>query len=148
MRAASARLLLCLALATGAGCGGDDGAATMDGWTQLAPAPLARTEVAAARVGRHIYVIGGFERDSGASTPATERYDVESGRWVRVSDMPVALNHAAAATYRGDVYVLGGYSGERDLSREVATLYRYDPQRSRWAGCRRPRPRAARWRSA
>ena len=133
MRAAPARLLLCLALAAAAGCGGDDGAARGSGWKELAPAPLARTEVAAARVGRHIYVIGGFERDSGATTAAIERYDIESGRWVRVPDMPVALNHAAAAAYRGDVYVLGGYRGERDLSREVATLYRYDPDRSRWS---------------
>jgi N-acetylneuraminic acid mutarotase len=101
-------------------------------WRTLASAPLARTEVAAARVGRFIYVMGGFERDSGATTAATERYDIERDRWTRVADMPVALNHAAAAPYRGFVYVLGGYRGRTRLADEVATLFRYDPGRDRW----------------
>jgi hypothetical protein len=34
--------------------------ARTDGWTTLTPAPLERTEVAAARIGRFIYVVGGF----------------------------------------------------------------------------------------
>jgi N-acetylneuraminic acid mutarotase len=118
-----------LVAAVVAGCGDDRGAPQ---WRSLAPAQLERTEVAAARVGRFIYVMGGFERDSGASTAATERYDIRRDRWTRVADMPVALNHAAATSRRGKVYVVGGYSGERDLSREVATLYSYDPRRDRW----------------
>src|SRR5687767_9164936 len=131
MRGALARAA-CIAVVA-AGCG-DDGklAAEGPGWRELSPAPLARTEVAAARVGRFIYVMGGFERESGESTVATERYDIRRDRWTRVADMPVALNHAAAAAYDGDVYVLGGYAGRRDLSRAVSTLYRYDPGSDRW----------------
>ena len=86
----------------------------------------------AARVGRHIYVIGGFERSTGSTTAATERYDTRRDRWTRVEDMPRPLNHVAATSYRGDVYVVGGYAGESGLTNEVATLYRYDPQRDRW----------------
>ena len=99
----------------------------------MRPAQLARTEVAAARVGRFVYVAGGFERRSGRSTAAVERYDLRSDRWRRVRSMPVALNHPAAAAYRGDVYVLGGYTGRGDLRGEVASLYRYDPGRDRWS---------------
>src|SRR5918994_2160933 len=84
-----------------------------------APASLARTEVAAARVGRYVYVMGGFERDSGATTAATERYDIERDRWTRMADMPAALNHAAAAAYKRRVYVLGGYRARTGLNREV-----------------------------
>ena len=103
----------------------------MAGWESLRPATLERTEVAAARVGRFIYVMGGFE-PSGATSAATERYDIERDRWRRVADMPVALNHAAAVAYRGRVYVLGGYSSPTGLNQEVATLYRYNPGRDRW----------------
>jgi hypothetical protein len=123
-----ALLALCAVLAA-AGCGG--GSATAAQWRALEPATLERTEVAAARVGRYIYVMGGFE-PSRATTAATERYDIERDRWRRVADMPVALNHAAAVAYRGRLYVLGGYSSATGLSQEVATLYRYDPGRDRW----------------
>ena len=125
-----ARLALCAALAA-AGCGGESEPAAVAGWESLRPATLERTEVAAARVGHFIYVMGGFE-PSGATSAATERYDIERDRWRRVADMPVALNHAAAVAYRGRVYVLGGYSSATGLSQEVATLYRYDPGRDRW----------------
>ena len=116
-----------------AACGGGDPTAEPSPqWRSLTPAQLHRTEVAAARVGRHIYVIGGFEKQSGATTAATERYDIVDNRWTRVADLPVALNHAAAATYRGRVYVVGGYRGTTGLTQEVATLYRYDPGSDRW----------------
>ena len=101
-------------------------------WRPLAPATLARTEVAAARVGRFVYVMGGFERGSGATVAVTERYDLRRDRWRRVADMPAGLNHAAAVAYRGSVYVVGGYRGRRTLDDEVATLYRYQPRRDRW----------------
>ena len=89
--------------------------------------------MAAARVGRHIYVMGGFERRSGRTTAAVERYDIIRNRWRRVRSMPVGLNHPAAATYRGDVYVLGGYTGQGDLKGEVSALYRYRPETNRWS---------------
>ena len=125
-----ARVAVCAALAL-AGCGGDSEPAAVAGWESLRPATLERTEVAAARVGRFIYVMGGFE-SSGVTSKATERYDIRRDRWRRVADMPVALNHAAAVAHRGRVYVLGGYSSRTGLGNEVATLYRYDPGRDRW----------------
>jgi N-acetylneuraminic acid mutarotase len=125
-----ALLALCALLAA-TGCGGESERAAVAGWQELRPATLERTEVAAARVGRFVYVMGGFE-PSRATSAATERYDIERDRWRRVADMPVALNHAAAVSYRGRVYVLGGYRSTTGLSEEVATLYRYDPGRDRW----------------
>jgi Kelch motif len=125
-----ARVAVCAALAL-AGCGGDSEPAAVAGWESLRPAMLERTEVAAARVGRFIYVMGGFE-SSGVTSKATERYDIRRDRWRRVADMPVALNHAAAVAHRGRVYLLGGYSSRTGLGNEVATLYRYDPGRDRW----------------
>jgi non-specific serine/threonine protein kinase len=126
----TARLALCVLVTAAAGCGGERQPAAAR-WQTLQPATLERTEVAAARVGRFIYVMGGFD-PSRATSAATERYDIERDRWRRVADMPKPLNHAAAVAYRGRVYVLGGYSSRTGLDREVATLYRYDPKRDRW----------------
>jgi N-acetylneuraminic acid mutarotase len=101
-------------------------------WLPLAAAGLERTEVAAARVGRHIYVVGGFEERSGATTAAVERYDIRSDSWRRMASMPLALNHPTAVARRGRVYVHGGYRGRRDLSSATAALLEYEPRRDRW----------------
>ena len=84
------------------------GSSDSDRWRALAPATLERTEVAAARIGRHVYVVGGFERASGLTTAALERYDIRRNRWRRLRPMPVALNHPAATAHRGRLYVHGG----------------------------------------
>ena len=113
-------------------------------WLPLASAGLDRTEVAAARIGRAIYVVGGFERRSGATTTAVERYDIRADSWRRVRSMPVGLNHATAVAYRGRLYVSGGYRGRRTLSSASRVLLRYDPRRNRWRRLRSaPTPRAA-----
>jgi hypothetical protein len=123
-----------------------DGAdrARADRWTPLRSAPLARTEVAAARVGRFAYVVGGFERASGSTTAAVERYDLRRDRWRRVRSMPVALNHPTAVSYRGRVYVHGGYTAPGGLEDPTGALLRYDPERNRWRRLRSSlAPRAA-----
>jgi N-acetylneuraminic acid mutarotase len=121
-----------------------DGGAREDRWSALPSAPLERTEVTAARVGRFIYVMGGFERAGAATTAAVERYDIRRRSWRRVRDMPIGLNHLTAVAYRGDLYVHGGYAAEQALAQPTRVLLRYDPQSNRW---RRmppsPTPRAA-----
>jgi N-acetylneuraminic acid mutarotase len=120
-----------LSVVAGCGGGGREHGASGPKWRPLAPAKLARTEVAAARVGRFVYVMGGFLPDR-TTTAATERYDIKRNRWSRVADMPMPLNHAAAKTHNGRIYVVGGYGSRTGLARPVATLYRYDPGRNRW----------------
>jgi Kelch motif protein/kelch motif-containing protein len=119
-----------------AGSGGDVGARG-GGWERLRPSLLARTEVAAARAGDRIYVVGGFAGTEGsalgATTAAVERYDPRRDRWSRARSMPLALNHPAAATWRGRVYVVGGYTASTGLEGDSAALLRYDPPRDRWA---------------
>ena len=90
MRRAALALLLCALVA----CAPAEPAT--NAWRPLKASTLARTEVAAARVGRFVYVMGGFERRSGETVAATERYDLRRDRWRRVADMPAGLNHAAA----------------------------------------------------
>jgi N-acetylneuraminic acid mutarotase len=81
-------------------------------WRRLAPVPTERTEVAAAAVGRRIWVLGGY--DPGGATMATaEVYDTVGDSWSRGPDLPVAVNHAMAATLDGVLYVAGGNDGRR-----------------------------------
>jgi N-acetylneuraminic acid mutarotase len=125
---AAASILLVLAAA---------GGARTDSWSALPPAQLERGEVAAARIGRFIYVVGGFERSSVRTSAAVERYDIRRRTWKLMHELPVALNHPTAVAYRGRLYVHGGYRAQLGLTDTSAALLRYDPERDRW---RRLRP--------
>ena len=130
--------------AGGSGGPGGAGAARSDRWTALRPTPLERTEVAAARIGRSVYVVGGFERASALTSAAVERYDIRRDRWSRVAPMPIAVNHPTAAVHDGRLYVHGGYSAAAGLAQPTGALLRYDPQRDRWRRLAdAPTPRAA-----
>ncbi len=110
-------------------------------WAPLPAATLERTEVAAARIGNSIYVVGGFV-PGGASASAVERYDIRRRRWSRMRSMPLALNHTTASAHRGRLYVHGGYEGP--LSEPTAALLRYNPLTNRWNRLpAAPTPRAA-----
>ena len=111
-------------------------------WGTLPSAPLERSEVAAARIGNFIYVVGGFE--PGRTSPAVERYDIRRRSWKRVRSMPLAVNHQTAVAYRGDLYVHGGYAANLGLTQPTGALQRYDPARNRWTRLRSsPTARAA-----
>ncbi len=94
-----AALLVALALAAG-------------DWRTHAPLPVARTEVAAAPLGKEIAVVGGF-LENGGSSRRVDFYNPASDTWRSGPDLPAAVNHAAAAVARGRLYILGGYGAER-----------------------------------
>lgn len=135
LRAAIALAILALAAA---GCG-EDATDAVDAeapagakWRTLRSSTIDRTEVAAARLGGAVYVVGGFAAPDGATSAIVERYDLRRNRWTQVAPLPVAVNHAAAVAYRGDLYVVGGYTAPSGLSRETSALQRYDPQTDTW----------------
>jgi Kelch motif len=78
------------------------------GWQSGPPLPVARGEVAVARVGGEIAIVGGFLAD-GSSSPRVDAYAPGAARWRRLLDLPSAVNHAFAAGWRGRLYVAGGY---------------------------------------
>jgi N-acetylneuraminic acid mutarotase len=115
------------------GADDDPGAgAAATAWRTLAPSPLERTEVAAARIRRHVYVVGGFDRATGATTNAIARYDIKRDSWRLVEPPPIAVNHATAASARGKLYVHGGYTDERGLGGATAQLHVYRPRSDSW----------------
>jgi N-acetylneuraminic acid mutarotase len=76
--------------------------------------------VAAAAVGRRIWVLGGYGPD-GATLATVEVYDTATDTWARGPDLPVAVNHAMAATLDRVLYVAGGNDGNRP-STQLARL--------------------------
>ena len=81
-------------------------------WRTGAPLPLPRTEVAAARVGSEIVVLGGFLA-SGSATAQVDAYAPRTNRWRRLPDYPVPVHHAMAASWRRELSVPGGATPRR-----------------------------------
>jgi N-acetylneuraminic acid mutarotase len=107
-------------------------------WETKAPAPTARTEVAAAAIGTKIYLVGGFGRLGAIGR--LEVYDTIADRWTTKSSMPASLHHVGIGVIGGKLYVIGGFSGTFSWT-PVNTVYEYDPATDRWRS-RAPMPTA------
>jgi N-acetylneuraminic acid mutarotase len=108
-------------------------------WRSMAPAPTARTEVAAAAVGEKVYVIGGFREPSIgnikdlAITPLVEEYDSVTEHWTTRAPLPVGLHHVGIGVVDKRVYVIGGFKQSlMSVWKPVATVYVYDPAQDAW----------------
>jgi Kelch motif len=98
-------------------------------WAPLHPATLERTEVAAARIGHHAYVVGGFVAPDRTTGRGRALRPARRNRWTRLRDMPTARAALAVAVVGGRLYAAGGAAGGRAL----ATLEVYDFATGRWA---------------
>ena len=90
-------------------------------WDSRAMLPLARTEVAAATVGKEIVVLGGFTLD-GAASNRVDAYDPSRDRWRRLPDLPVGVHHSMTVGARGKLYALGGYTSAGAVVRSLHVL--------------------------
>jgi N-acetylneuraminic acid mutarotase len=114
-------------------------AAAPAAWSQLPPSPLKRLEVFGAKLGRSIYVMGGYEEQRVLGTmpyelspvPSTkvERYDLDTGKWSFQAKMPMHLDHARAVAYRGKLYVTGG---NNFIALAMPFFWEYDPAADKW----------------
>ena len=94
-------------------------------WTQAAPMPEERSEVAAASLNGKIYVAGGF-----GVTQILWEYDIGANRWHKRAPLPLPLHHTGVASVGGKLYVIGGYSGHEWSP--VGNVFAYDPVGDRW----------------
>jgi len=118
-------------------------------WTTGASMPSARSEIAGAVLNDKIYIIGGFDDETGRSSSSVEVYDPSINEWsssvskaATIAPLPQPLDHTAAASYDGKLYVVGGgYLNRDDLSNK---LFIYDPINNKWIeGEDLPSPRGA-----
>jgi hypothetical protein len=90
---------------------------------------LPREHLAAAAVGRRIFVLGG--RANGRNLRAVERFGTLTGRWVKLPRLRVARSGFQAAVVRGRVVAVGGEQlAEGDQT--IAPVELYQPRRKRW----------------
>jgi hypothetical protein len=114
---------------------------SLSAWTNGAPMPTPRSEIAGAALNGKIYTVGGFD-ESGQSTTSIEVYDPITDKWTNAAPLPQPLDHTAAASHNGKLYVIGGgYLSRENLSDK---LFIYDPLTNKWTeGANLPAARGA-----
>jgi N-acetylneuraminic acid mutarotase len=71
--------------------------------------PLKRGGIAAAVLGRRIYVFGGEAKwDDYVTLDATESYSPDTDQWMTHTPMPGTRHGLGAAVFGGRIYVIGG----------------------------------------
>jgi hypothetical protein len=79
-----------------------------DGWTTLAEAPVALTEVDAAAFGGELWVVGGLAED-GAVVRLVQVYDPATDTWRQGPELPEPVHHAALVATEDALVLVGGY---------------------------------------
>jgi len=101
------------------------------GWRRERPVARARYEIAAAAVGRTIFVVGGNvpgpEPGSVAALTTVEAYDTAGGSRPGPATEE-ALDHHVVVAHDGTLYLLGGYVGGRSTAR----AWRWAPGERGW----------------
>jgi hypothetical protein len=94
-----------------------------------APAPTARSEVAAGQLGAEIYVVGGFTAD-GRDSRKVEVYDAAADRWHAAPDYPIGVHHTAVVGVGTTLFVFGGATTEAFLPTPLA--FKLAPGAAAW----------------
>jgi N-acetylneuraminic acid mutarotase len=98
-------------------------------WTQKAPMPAVRGEVAAAAVGDKLFALGGGV--AGKAVPRNEEYDPATDRWRERAPLPQPRDHLGVAVHDGKIYTFGGFtSSVHQGAGDV--VFEYDPASDRW----------------
>jgi hypothetical protein len=98
-------------------------------WTQKAPMPAVRGEVAAAAVGDRLFALGGGV--AGKAVPRNEEYDPATDRWRPRAPLPQARDHLGVAVLNRKIYAFGGFtSSVHQGAGDV--VFEYDPSGDSW----------------
>jgi N-acetylneuraminic acid mutarotase len=98
------------------------------GWSDRAPMPVPRQEVAVAELNGLVYVIGGYRQDASVADNV-DVYDPYTDSWSIAAPLPLPIHHAAAMNAGGKLYVVGGC---RYPFVPLATVFEYEPVSDSW----------------
>lgn len=98
-------------------------------WSEAAPLPVGRSEIAVAQTDEAMYVLGGYTPETKTSTLVTS-YDPRSDAWQELAPLPKGLNHVASTAVGDKVYSFGGFTQQNRGA--VDSAYEYDPQSDAW----------------
>ncbi|XP_055349927.1 kelch-like protein 5 [Paramacrobiotus metropolitanus] len=99
-------------------------------WKDVAPMRTGRGCAGVAAVGRHIYAVGGHDKNL-ATLATVERYDVLMDQWTFVASLPWALTKSAVVSFEGKVFTFGGSTAAAHGITDSA--FSYDPKSDRWS---------------
>jgi N-acetylneuraminic acid mutarotase len=103
---------------------------TTRAWSPIAGFPERVQAASAAFLGDTLYVAGGWNDYSEASTH-TYAYHPDTDTWTRMADLPVGVAAAGSAVVDGKLYVIGGCTGS--CLPATAAVYSYDPGNDSWS---------------
>jgi N-acetylneuraminic acid mutarotase len=107
-----------------------------EGWTELAPMPVPRSEFAAVAYENKIYTLGGFGAGytDYASPETFEAYNIETDEWETLPDFPdTGRHHHMMAEYDGKLYVFGGTSINPVQNNDTSPVYVFDFEAGEWS---------------
>jgi N-acetylneuraminic acid mutarotase len=98
-------------------------------WKEVASMPAERDYAGACVVGSDIYIFGGRDDDTNA-TSTTYRFSTETNEWVTLAPMPEARKRFhRVCMLDGLIYVLGGQDKDRTI---LTSVHRFDPSANSW----------------
>jgi non-specific serine/threonine protein kinase len=130
-RSAHRPALLAVVLATvGGGCSllnptSPPGTVVEGAWTQVAEAPAALTEVAAAVLDDRIWVAGGLTAE-GAGSADVFVYEPIEVSWSPGPDLPTPVHHSSLVSDGTSLWLVGGYAGN-GFDAPTAEVWRLEP---------------------
>ena len=106
---------------------------------ELPPLPVALDDMAGARLGNRLYLVGGLT--NGEPSAAMYAYDFNYGEWFACAPLPKARVQPVCAAQGGRLFVWGGYVQPIDslgrVQGEACAVYtdglQYDPQADHWS---------------
>src|SRR6266508_1232748 len=112
-----------------------------DTWESLTDMPTPRAGLAAAVVGRAIYVIGGrnspggpCSQGPGGELSTVERFDIPTQTWSTVAPLLSARSDLGAIAHGGKIYVFGGCHVNPDFSITfLSDVDVYNPRTDTWS---------------
>lgn len=100
-------------------------------WAAETPMLGRQNEASTAVLDGKLYVIGGFEDDTGPTT-RVQVYDGATKTWHDGVPLPEPVHHSGAAVVNGRIYLVGGFDKPFGKREPITRVLAFDPARGVW----------------